>query len=145
MTKDTYTNPFWNDNLMGLKGAKLPWLDMEQILASQRRNMDLINSTQQIVAETTKAVIQLQAQYMKDTFDELSEQTKKNVSAFSPEEKIVNPSETIKAPLDQAIEHARNVNSLITQSSEKIIENVQKRFKEGMDESASIVKKTKTK
>ena len=145
MSKDTYTNPFWGESFKGLKDIKLPWLDTELMLSSYRRNMDLINTTQQIAAETTKAVVQLQAQYMKDVFEQLSEQTKHNISTFSPEERVAHQSEATKATLDQAIEHARNVNTLISQSNEKIIETVQKRLKEGVDESASLAKKAKTK
>jgi len=142
MSKDTYTNPFLGDHFKGWKDNKLPWADTDLMLSSYRRNMNLINTTQQIVAETTKAVIQLQAQYMKDVFEQMSEQTKHNISTASPEESMARQSETTKASLDQAIEHARNVNTLISKSNEKIIENVQKRFKDSVDESASLAKKT---
>jgi phasin family protein len=145
MNKETYTNPFWGDNVKGLKDIKFPWFDSELMLSNYRRNMNLINTTQQIAAETTKAVIQLQAQYMKDVFEQLSEQTKQNISTFSPEERVAYQSEKTKAAVDQAVDHARNVNTLISKSNEKIIENVQKRFNEGVDESASLAKKTKTK
>lgn len=145
MSKDTYSNPFWGDHFKGLKDPKLPWLDTELMLASYRRNMNLINTTQQIAVETTKAVMQIQAQYMKDVFEQISEQTKQNVSTISPEDRAFKQSESTKAVVDQAIEHARNVNTLIAKSNEKIIENVQKRFKEGVDESTALAKKTKTK
>src|SRR3990167_6513629 len=114
MSKDTYTNTFWNESLKGWKDAKLPWLDMELMLSSYRRNMDLINTTQQIVAETTKAVAQLQTQYMKDTFEQMNEQTKQNISMTSPEEKVARQSDATKKNLDQAVEHARNLNEIIS-------------------------------
>lgn len=145
MPKDSYTNPFWGDNFKGLKDPKLPWLDTELLLSSYRRNMNLINTTQQIAAETTKAVIQLQAQYMKDILEQMTEQTKQTVSTASPEDRVIHQSESTKATIDQAIEHARNVNTLIAKSNEKIIETVQKRFKEGVDESTALAKKAKTK
>ncbi|MBA3814294.1 MAG: phasin family protein [Alphaproteobacteria bacterium] len=143
MSKETYSSPFWGENFKGFKDNKFPWLDTDLILSGYRRNMTLITTTQQIAAETTKAVMQLQAQYMKDVFEQLSEQTKKNISAASPEERVAHQSEKAKTAVDQAIEHGRNVNAIITKSNEKIIENVQKRFKEGVDESASLARKTK--
>lgn len=145
MMKDTFTNPFWNENLKGWKDAKLPWLDMELMLASYRRNMDLINTTQQIVAETTKAVAQLQTQYMKDIFEQMNEQTKQNISMSSPEEKVARQSDATKRNLDQAVEHTRNLNEIISKSNEQLIENVQKRFKESVDETTSMAKKAKPK
>ncbi len=143
MSKDPYTNPFAGDTFKAFKEAKLPWFDPELMFSSYRRNMDLITTTQQIAAETTKAVVQLQSQYIKDVLEQLSERTKENISTASPEEKVAQQSEATKASLDQAIDHARNVNTVIAKSNEKIIETVQKRFKEGVDESASVAKKTK--
>ncbi len=143
MSKDPYTNPFAGDTFKAFKEAKLPWFDPELMFSSYKRNMNLITTTQQIAAETTKAVVQLQAQYIKDVLEQLSERTKQNISTASPEEKATQQSEATKASLDQAIDHARNVNTVIAKSNEKIIETVQKRFKEGVDESASMAKKTK--
>lgn len=143
MSKDPYTNPFAGDTFNAFKEAKLPWFDPELMFSSYKRNMNLITTTQQIAAETTKAVVQLQAQYIKDVLEQLSERTKQNISTASPEEKATQQSEATKASLDQAIDHARNVNTVIAKSNEKIIETVQKRFKEGVDESASMAKKTK--
>jgi phasin family protein len=137
------TNNFWSENFKKWNEAKLPWLDAEVLLSNYHRNMDLINSTQQIVAETTKAVIQLQAQYMKDIFEQVNAQTKQNMTACSPEEKVSRQSDATKKNLDQAVEHGRNLNELLSKSNEKIIENVQKRFKETLDETASLAKKAK--
>jgi len=145
MNKDTFTNPFWNESLKGWKEAKLPWLDMELMLSSYRRNMELIHTTQQIVSETTKAVAQLQAQYMKDIFEQMNEQTKHNLSIATPEEKAARQTDTTKKNIDQAVEHAKILNEIISKSNEQIIDNVQKRFKESVDETTSLAKKAKPK
>jgi len=144
MNKDAFNNQFWGETLKVWKDGKLPWLDTELFLSSYRRNMNLLNTTQQIAAETTKAVLQLQAEYVKDVFEQMSEQAKKNITTFSPEERISHQSQTTKQTFDQALEHARHVNELISKSNEKIMENVQKRFKEGLDESATFTKAKST-
>lgn len=145
MSKETHTNPFWNEHGMGLKGTKLPWLDPELMMTNYRRNVDLMNTTQQIAAETTKAVMQLQSQYVKDVFEQFGEQTKRNMSTGSPEEKATRQTETTRATFDQTVDHARTLNAIIAKSGEKIIENVQKHLKESLDDSATAAKKTKTK
>lgn len=140
-TFTTYTNPFWNEGLKGFKDGKLPWFDMDLMLSNYRRNMELINTTQQIVSETTKAVAQLQTQYMKDFFEQMQEQTKQNLSMGSPEEKFTRQSDATKKNLDHAVAHARHLNEIIAKSNENIIENVQKRFNEGVEETAAMGKK----
>jgi phasin family protein len=145
MTKETYTPPFWEDTMNTFKNTKTPWVDMETLMTNYRRNMDLINSTQQIVGEATKSVLQLQTQYVKNVFDQMSEQTKHSLATEALEAKTEPHTERAKATVDQAIAHAREVNTVIAKSNEKIIENFQNRFKESVDESASLAKKAKGK
>ncbi len=145
MTKETFTPPFWEDTMNTFKNTKSPWLDMETFMSNYHRNMELLNSTQQIIGESTKSVMQLQTQYMKNVFDQMSEQTKHCLATEALETKTEHPTERAKATVDQAIAHARDLNTVITKSNEKIIENFQNRFKEGVEESANLSKKTKGK
>lgn len=128
--------PFWGEN-------KLPWPEIESLVDGYKRNIELMNVTQQIAIEATKSVIQLQMHYMKHIFDQLSEQAKYDRSPSATEERIANQSDIGKATVDKAIEHATKINSILSKSNEKIIENIQKHFKEGFDETVVAAKKTK--
>lgn len=141
MTKDKQEQPFWNEKMNVFNTGKNPWIDNELFLSSYRKNMELINATHQIVAETTKSLMELQTQYMKNAFEQLSEQSKQCLSMGSPEDKAHKHSEMAKETLDQAVEHAREINTILTKSNEKIIEGIKKSAKEGLEEAVSMAKK----
>jgi len=144
MTKETNIPPFGEEGLGSFKNFKFPGVDMETLLASYQRNMELMNTTQRIGAETVQSVMELQNQYLKRVFDQWNEQIKYGFSKSPLEEKTTRQAENAKATVDKTIEHVRDVNSIVAKSNEKIIQSVQKRFKEGLDESLNLAKKGKT-
>jgi len=145
MTTERQEHSFWTEHMNTFKDIQPPWLDNELFMTAYRRNMELMNTTQQITAEATKAIMQLQTQYMKYIFDQLGKQTKEGLSTASPEEKAFHQSDLAKQAIDQALEHAREINSIIAKSNDKIIERIQKCAKDGVDESISMAKKAKGK
>jgi len=48
-------------------------LQIETLIEEYKSNVELMNMTQQIAIEATNSVIQLQTQYMKQVYDQLSE------------------------------------------------------------------------
>ena len=120
----------------------LPWGDINTFIDGYKRNVELISVTQQIALEAAKSVMQLQTQYLKGAFDQVTEQTQKGFTSNINEDSFANQSDLGKATVDKAVQHASKINAVITQSNEKIYENIQKRFNEGVKESASAVKKS---
>lgn len=143
MTKENQPYSPWGEGINAFKDMKLPWGDNEFFMSAYRRNMEFMNATQQISAETLRAVTELQTEYMKSIFNQLSEQTKHCLSTRSPEEKVVRQTDVAKNTIDQAIEHAREINSIIARSNDKIIENIQKAAKKSVEETTSFAKKAK--
>ena len=149
MVKETNIPPFGSEEANpfkkfdAFKQFKLPGLDLETLILNYQRNIELVNSTQQVVAEATKSIMELQSEYMKKGFDQWNVQVKDCCSKAPFEEKTTHQAEAAKTAVNQTIAHAQEVNSIIAKSSEKIIGSVQKRFKEGLDESAILVKKGK--
>jgi phasin family protein len=143
MTKENQPYSSWSESLNAFKDVKLPWGDNEFFMATYRRNMEFMNATQKITAETIKAVTELQTEYMKSVFNQVSEQTKQSFTATSPEEKVVRQTKVAKDSIDQAIEHAREINSIIAKSNDKMIESIQQTAKKSVDETASLAKKVK--
>lgn len=146
MTKETNIPPFGEEGFRTFnpfKQFKYPGVDMETLMATYQRNMELMNSTQQIAMEATQSVMELQREYIKKAFDQWNEQIKYTCSKAPLGEKTAHHVDTTKTAVDQTIEHVRDVNSIIAKSNEKIINSVQKRFKESLDESATLAKKSR--
>lgn len=145
MAKGTNIPPFIEEGLSSFKQFKFPGVDMETLLSSHQRNMELIATTQQIAAESTKSIMELQNEYLKKVFDQWNEQVKCCCSKAPMEEKTTDQAKAAKAVVNEAVEHTQEFNSIIAKSIEKIGQSVQKRMKEGLEESVNLVKKSRNK
>lgn len=147
MAKDTNIPPFGEEGLKlfqqfnPFKQFKAPGMDMGVLMSNYQRNMELISATQQVVAEATKSIMELQSEYMKKVFDQWNTQVKDRCSKSPLEEKTAHQAEAAETAVKQTIAHTQALNAIVTKSNEQIIDSVQKRFKEGLDESMNITKK----
>ncbi|MBY0293436.1 MAG: TIGR01841 family phasin [Alphaproteobacteria bacterium] len=145
MAKETNIPPFMEEGFRSFKQFKFPGADMETLLSTHQRNMELMNAAQKITTETTQTVMDLQKQYFKSIFDQWNDEVKNSFSKAPSEEKTAHQTETAKAAIDQTIKHVRDVNDIIAKSNETIIESIQKHFKESLNNSADLAKKSKEK
>ena len=140
---DNYqNNPFTQDYTKIFRDFKVPSYDMESLMTAYRKNLDIVNSTQQVIAEATKNLMQIQTQYVKQLFENLSQQSKETLtSSDSVEEKTSYHARSVKDTIDHALAHTKEVNQVLAQANSKVVDTVQKRLKESVDECATIVNK----
>lgn len=140
---DNYqNNPFAQDYTKMFRDFKMPAYDMESLMTAYRKNLDIANSTQQVIAEATRNLMQIQTQYVKQLFEDLSQQTKETMtSSDSTEEKTSCHARSVKDTIDHALSHTKEVNQVLAQVNAKVVDTVQKRLKESIDECANIVNK----
>ncbi len=142
MAKESNVPPFMEQGLGAFKNFKFPGIDMEALMSSYQKNVELMSKHHQIAIETTQSLVELQNQYIKNAFDMWNEHIKQCCSKSPLEDKTTQHAEAAKETADKTIEHLRNINSVIAKSTEKMNESVQKRFKEGLEESLNMTKKT---
>ena len=111
------------------KGSKesIP-LDFNILLTSHRRNIDTIRAAQQTASELVQNLATLSTHYIRASFDDIGIQAR----SFMAEPRTQAPA--IKASLDRAITHCRQVTDLFTESTSKVFDVYRKRFDEGMEE-----------
>ncbi|MBL8676972.1 MAG: phasin family protein [Alphaproteobacteria bacterium] len=141
MRKDTNIPPFGEEVFSVFKQFKLPGIDVEALAASHQKNMELLASTQKKAVESTNSIIALQNKYLKKVFDQWNEQVKHNCTKTSFEEKAACHAKVTKEISDKALEHTKEINTIIVKSNEKIIDSIQKHFQESFNESLNLVKK----
>ncbi|MBY0293441.1 MAG: phasin family protein [Alphaproteobacteria bacterium] len=143
MAKESHTSSCEDRIFNPFKKMKCPMFNMEMLMTNTQKNIELMTETQQIFAESLKSIMELQNEYFKKVMDQWNEQVKCCCSKAPLEEKTAHQAEAKKTAINQAVEHARELSSIISKSSEKIIGSVQKRIKEGLDESLNLEKKSK--
>ncbi|MBY0500652.1 MAG: TIGR01841 family phasin [Alphaproteobacteria bacterium] len=145
MIKDTHIPPFMEEGLNAFKQFKFSGVDTENLMSTYQKNLELMNAAQQITVETAQSVAELHNQFMKNAIAQWNDQIKYCYSKAPLEEKTTYHAEATKAAVDHVIEHTRALNSIIAQSNAKLNETLQKRFKEGLDDSINMTKKSKEK
>ncbi len=145
MSKDTNVPPFGEELFSAFKQFKVPGIDMEALVASHQKNMDLLTSTQKKAVESTNSIIELQNNYLKKAFDQWNEQLTHNCTKTSFEEKATCHAQATKEMSERALEHMKEINTIIVKSNEKVIDSIQKHFQESFNDSLNLVKKNKDK
>lgn len=143
MNKDTNVPPFGEELFNAFKEFKVPGINIEDLVASHQKNMELLTSTQKKAVESTNSIVELQNKYLKRAFDQWNEQLKHNCTKPSFEEKAACHAQAAKEMSDRALEHMNDINTIIVKSNEKIIDSIQKHFQESLDESLNLVKKNR--
>ncbi|MBY0272668.1 MAG: phasin family protein [Alphaproteobacteria bacterium] len=143
MSKNTNIPPFGEEIFNAFKQFKVPGVDMEALAASHQKNMELLASTQRKAVESTNSIVELQNKYLKNAFDQWNEQLKHNCTKTSFEEKTACHAQATKEMSDKALEHMKEINTIIVKSNEKILDSIQKHFQESFNDSLNLVKKNK--
>jgi phasin family protein len=142
MTKKSSLPPFFGQEFASFKPFEFPGVNMETLLSSYQKNMELMNATQKIATETAQTLMEIQNQYVQKVVGQMNQQAKHTFSKAPLEEKATHQAEVAKTTVDELIRHLRTTNAIIAQSNEQIIESIQRRFKESLDESSEFVKKS---
>jgi phasin family protein len=145
MTKNTNIPPFMEEGLNNFKKFNFPGIDMETLLKSYQRNVEFMNDTQQVIAESTQSLFGLHKQFFMEAFEKWNEQVTNAFSTSNPTDKVTQQTEASKAAMERMVEHAQDLQSTVEESNKKLMDSLQKRFKDGVDESINLAKKSKKK
>ena len=145
MAKNTNIPPFMEEGLNAFKKHKFPGVDMETLLKSYQRNVEFMNATQQVMAESTQSLLGLHKQFLMEAYEKWNEQVTNALSSSSPADKVTQQTEASKEAMERMVEHAQDIKSTVEESNKKLIDSFQKRFQEGVDESVTLAKKSKKK
>ena len=145
MTKNTNIPPYMEDALNAFKKHKFVGVGVDTFLASYQRNLEFINTAQQVMTETTKSLLGLHKQFLLDAYEQWNDQLTNSFSTSNPVDKVTQQAEASKAAMDRMVEHAQGLQSAVGESNKKLMDSLQKRFKDSVDESANLAKKSKKK
>lgn len=144
MAKNTNI-PFMEESLNAFKKHKFPGVDMETLLKSYQRNVEFMNATQQVMAESTQSLLGLHKQFLMEAYEKWNEQVTNALSSSSPADKVTQQTEASKESMERMVEHVQDIQSTVEESNKKLIDSFQKRFKDSVDESVTLAKKSKKK
>jgi phasin family protein len=129
------SNPFKMFDFQSmLNNAKMPGLDVEAILAAQKKNVEAVIGANQIVAEGYQAVAKRQAEIGQATLQDVKDRFAELMSGASPEERMAKQAELVKFGIEQASQSMQEMFEVLRKSQTEAFALIKRRMDEGVEE-----------
>ncbi|MDB5409671.1 MAG: mms16 [Rhodospirillales bacterium] len=121
---------------------RVPGVDVEAVVASQRKNIEALTQANQLAVEGVQALLRRQSEIARSAIEEFSSMFKDFVQpTSSPEDKIAKQAEYSKVALEKGLANARELTELVTKANTEAFNVINKRVTETLDEVRDYAKK----
>jgi phasin family protein len=128
-------NPFFDIDISKILGDfKVPGLDVDSIMASQRRNIEAVTAANQLAIEGLQAVLRRQAEILRQSMEEAGNLVGDLMSASAPEDKAARQAELMKVAFEKALANVKELAEMVAKSNAEAAEVLSKRVSESLDE-----------
>ncbi|HLN24515.1 MAG TPA: phasin family protein [Patescibacteria group bacterium] len=136
-------SPFDFDVTKLLGDFKVPGLDVETLVSSQRKNIEALTQANKLAFEGVQAVFKRQVEILRQTLEESAVVAKELVEAGTPQDKAIRQTELAKDAFERSLSNARELSEIIAKSNAEAFELLNKRFTQVLDEVKDSITKAK--
>jgi phasin family protein len=134
---------FENDFTKMFSEFKIPGFDMQSLVATQRRNIEAVNTANQLAVEGIQAVLRRQTEIMKSMVEESSTVLRDMMAQGAPEQKIAQQTELVKTAFEKALANLRELTEMVAKSNTEAADVLTKRIGESLTELKGSLQRTK--
>lgn len=121
---------------------RMPGVDMEAVVSSQRKNIEALTQANQLAVEGVQAVVRRQVEIARQAMEEFSAMVRDIVQPNgSPEDRLAKQAEYSKQALEKGMTNARELTELLAKANAEAFQVIGKRVSEGFDEVRDYAKK----
>ena len=124
--------------MAGFKMPQMPQVDVESVLAAQRKNIEAVQRANQVAAENFQAIARRQVEMMQSAMEEAATSVRDLMSAGSPEEGAKRQSQLMQRSMEAAVSNMRELAEMTARSSQELFDCVNQRFSESLEEMQSV-------
>jgi len=126
-----------------LKQYNLPGVDMDALMASQKKNMEALTQANRVALEGMQAVAKRQAEILQETMNEASKAVDVLSKAGSPTEVAAKQAELAKDAFERALSNMRELAEMVAKSNEEATSTINTRISATLDEIKDMALKMK--
>ena len=126
-----------------IKQFNLPGVDVESLVASQKKNMEAVTSANQVAFQGLQAVAKRQAEILQEMMHEASTAVDSLSKAGSPPEIVAKSTELAKGAFEHALANMKQLAELVTKASEEVTNTINTRILASLDEIKDMALKVK--
>ncbi len=140
----TSSNPFFeNDFTKMFSEFKIPGMDMQSLVATQRRNIEAVQTANQLAIEGVQAVVRRQSEIMRQMVEESSTVLRDMMATGAPEQKIAQQTDLVKSAFEKALGNLRELTEMVAKSNTEAADVLTKRIGESLTELKTSLQRTK--
>lgn len=126
-----------------LAELKVPGLDMDALVASQRDNLEAVSKANKAAMEGLKGVGEWQVTILKQAMEEISESAATVTKVRSPQDVVVEQTELAKRIFETAVKNMRELADILHKANEDATKVIVERVPESLDEMKEVLKANK--
>jgi len=136
-------NPFFPevDLTKVMADFRLPTVDVEAVVASQRKNIEALTQANQLAVEGVQAVARRQVEIARQAVEEYTSLLRELSAPVAPEDRLAKQVDVVKGAVEKGLANARELAELATKANTEAFNVINKRFTEGLDEVRDFAKK----
>ncbi len=147
---DKKTNPFYpfgemdfsNFDISQMVGdLKVPGVDVEAILAAQRKNIEALTQANQLAVQGMQAVAKRQAEILSQSMTEVQAAAQELSKAGDAKTMTAKQAELVKSAFEKALANMRELAEMVASSNTEAFDVINKRFAESLNEVKGLVSK----
>jgi hypothetical protein len=126
------------------KNMKLPEVDREFLINNHKKNMEAMNEANKMAIEVLKSIAQLQTQYTRQTFEDMTRIVQElNSSSKNHQWNAPNHTNHIRDMMVRAFDHSNQVSGIVARSGQQLYGDLQERFNENGENTSKPSNKKK--
>ncbi len=136
--------PFWDLDVSKLiSDFKVPGIDVDALMAAQRKNIEAVTAANKVAFEGMQAVATRQTEILRQTMQEMSTVMSDLMQAGTPEERVAKQAEVAKQAFERALSNMREIAEMITKANTEAADLINKRISATLDElkTAAVTRK----
>jgi len=113
---------------------QVPGVDTKALVDAQRKNIEAMTQANRVAFEGAQAVVQRQAEIVREAMSEAADAMQNLNGAGTPEERVAKQTEIAKHAFDTALKNIRELSEMSQKSNNEAIELINKRVAASFDE-----------
>ena len=120
---------------------KLPGVDMEAMMSSQRKNIEALTTANKLAFEGMQAIARRQTDVMRQMMEDMSGMLSHVMTAASPEERVAKHAEMTKQTYEKILANMKELAEMMAKSNSEAADVILKRISDSLEELKGLATK----
>jgi phasin family protein len=123
-----------------LAALKVPGVNMGELVASQRYNLEALTASNRAALEGFKAVGEWQVKILQETMQEMSAAMSARAKVTSPQQMVATEAELAKKAFETAVKAMRELAEIVGKANQEATDAIIRRVPKSLDEIKDVLK-----